>query len=657
MFRLNKLLLALLVGFLISFDVAQALETVGGSLTRHEEQSIIYDTVGQTSNAVLDVQNWNEMIDRIEASEGNECLFLVFVYKENCAASIDLLGIWKRSIEELLRQQMYNLLDLKLPRFVTIPFQAINGGVLDGVSIRHAPTILFLKRDTNSIGSELSFSVLEYRGLDSGKSELTEGIIHYLSRLEYSGFGKVIPSLESSVLNDDVDALTVEVRSIADMEMVVQQHRDSILQHVPAPLDPLLSRAEQEWARFILDEGNQTDPLYVICQCRGSGDLHTTDGDSLYSVYAQFDQIASALSLRRNVVFCIHQECFDDGVISSYQMGRSNWSMQHAESYDSTLSTDQEGLVAEFCQKVLRPSVLWLDRQISAPIAFAPFYKLHAMLFVDFHHAEQKQRMRGAVAEFRRMCQVHHRSHIACLVVPSTDTRFLSTFGLDMWTQLDRIHTFGAQPESPPSTEVFPIAVITDQREAFGTKRFYLDDHFSRHSLANFFKEVMADKAQPVVKNSSNHNLNRRNSYGVHLLTGASVESFVTQEGKSKILLFYSPTCGHCKRFNVAWNALGELIEYIGLGDKLELGRLDVSANEYLLPGVRVEQLPDVYYFGFDASQTPTGYGKANKVGGISDPLDIFEWWVDVVKKENTTEHMVIDEFSLLQMLEVQRHL
>jgi hypothetical protein len=44
-------------------------------------------------------------------------------------------------------------------------------------------------------------------------------------------------------------------------------------------------------------------------------------------------------------------------------------------------------------------------------------------------------------------------------------------------------------------------------------------------------------------------------------------------------------------------------------------------------------------------------------VGGISDPLDIIEWWLDVAKKENTKEDMAIDELALLQVLEEQRNI
>jgi hypothetical protein len=656
MVHLKKILLVL--GSLLFFSVANSIETVDDHTSSHGEKTSDDESLIATKNEIFSFHNWKEMIEAIGPSKVNENLFLAFVYKDSCQASLSLLEMWKRSIGQLLRKQASELPHLNLPMFVTIPATSSNGDFLRSVSTTYAPTILFLKQNQDSVGSQPSFSTLEYLGLKSTIPEMVQGIIHYLSRLQYSSFGLKAKLSREAGFNNYGDALTVQVRSIGGMEIILKKQRDSMLQRIVVPLDPLLSSTEQEWAQYMLDEHNQTDPLHVICQCRESEQLERKDGHSLHSDYGEFDQIASVLSLRRNVVFCIEHECSDDGVVSSYHVLESNWSVKLEASYDSSSSNheNRHSSIAEFCQKVLRPSILWLDRQMSAPIAFAPFYKLHAVLFVDFHDAEHKENMRVAVVEFRRHCQITRDDDIVCLVVPSTDTRFLSSFGVDMWTQLDQELVLGAEHE-PPSKQVFPVVVITDQRQGFGAKRFYLDDPFSNHSIAKLFDTVMAEEAEAEIKSASYHTKSRENSYGVHLLTGATVESFVSKKDKSKLLLFYSPTCGHCKRFNLAWNALGELIDYVGLSDKLEIGRFDVTANEYFLPGVRVYKLPDIYYFGFDSSQAPSRYDGADEVGGISDPLDIIEWWLDVAKKENTKEDMAIDELALLQVLEEQRNI
>jgi len=141
------------------------------------------------------------------------------------------------------------------------------------------------------------------------------------------------------------------------------------------------------------------------------------------------------------------------------------------------------------------------------------------------------------------------------------------------------------------------------------------------------------DEQHDTAKNG--HNI-QTNKHGIHLLTGNSIVSFLKDSGKKHVLLqLYAPTCGHCKRFNTIWNSLGDLIEFLGWSNFLVLARVDVSLNEVLVPGmVPSAWLPDLFYFGVDVYENPVHYGEtifANEfeLGGISDPLDLIEWWMD----------------------------
>ncbi len=95
-------------------------------------------------------------------------------------------------------------------------------------------------------------------------------------------------------------------------------------------------------------------------------------------------------------------------------------------------------------------------------------------------------------------------------------------------------------------------------------------------------------------------------------------------------------------------------MEYLGWNVFLELGRLDVSSNEYFVPGMAAPWLPDVYYFGpttATVKTTPIRYVSQTNpqelLGGISDPMDLIDWRLDIVADDDT-----VDPVKLLNDLE-----
>jgi hypothetical protein len=615
---------------------------VSGSKNRgKQDQNSSTETDIDGNGIIRTVSSLNELKDIFDQSTVTDPLVIAFFYKDDCSNSLSLLEAWKKSVRKL---SVFSL--KKYPLFVVIPAIPSTESITNSLSVAHVPSILFLKQKP-SAGVSSSFYTLEYNiGLKSSVSEMFQGIIFYLSRLQNSHFEKRSRYLASGAAHDYLDALTVRLTTAKNIEAILDRYQNLMLQHVLTPLDPFLSTIEHEWIRYILDEENEKDTLRMICQCREDKE------EKQRHDYREFDEISSVLSLRRDTIFCIEQDCRGDGIVSSYRILENNWTIQYETSFNPNSAHSLSG-IPEFCHKVLRPSILWLDRQMSAPIAFAPFYKLHGVLFVNFHDIEENESMRQIVIQFRRQCQIYRHKDIVCLLVPSTDTRLLTTFGVDMWTQVDQQLIHGSEHESDQHT-IFPNLMITDKRKENGVKRFYLNSPFDTEAMEKFFDSICWGRdtdAYIDIKTSSYSNVTRSNTHGVHLLSGVTLESFVSKVDKDALVFFESPTCGHCKRLNIAWNALGDLIEYLEWNDFLEIGKLDVSENEFFIPGVHVTQIPDIFYFG-SKSKIQSMRSHMGEVGGISNPLDIVEWWLDLVSENKHFKD--IDEISLLRALEAK---
>jgi hypothetical protein len=214
-------------------------------------------------------------------------------------------------------------------------------------------------------------------------------------------------------------------------------------------------------------------------------------------------------------------------------------------------------------------------------------------------------------------------------------------------------------------SQLLPVVLVTNRRsDRTGIERFYLEPPVNKTALSAFFDGIFDGTAQREMHSTRLKDTNARirngqkfpsNKRGVYILNGESLPRFIEEHRDKHVLLnLHSPTCGHCKRFSIIWNELAELIRYIKWDDSVVVGRMDITVNEVFIPGLVANWLPAMFYFGPGVTENPVDYEKTKmakdfELGGISNALDVIEWWMDEAGDS-------IDERSLLKLLEKEEN-
>jgi hypothetical protein len=191
---------------------------------------------------------------------------------------------------------------------------------------------------------------------------------------------------------------------------------------------------------------------------------------------------------------------------------------------------------------------------------------------------------------------------------------------------------------------LLPTMFITDQRYG-GTRRYYQTD--TDLSISEFIHAFWENRLEYVVASSPYPP--RTNRAGIRILNARGIVSELHSTKQHKLIAFVTPTCGHCKRFLVLYNQLGNFLRYIGWNKFLKLFLLNVSENDLDVTGfhLSVDWLPDVYYQApnssafvrYDILDT-----MGDGVGAIHRPTDLLEWLIRDVgildhEPENDDEH------------------
>ena len=574
--------------------------------------------------------------------DGNEKrLMLVVVYVPSCVHSALLLTIMEGAslqLEEFFRffpdhATATSSITLEPPILAKLDLRNTDDSFTKSLAIDALPILYFFR----VVNDELV--VMDYMGHPSSEDssfKVVSMVLHYWYRYMY---GPVIA-----------------LPSMGHLYPFLDYHGSAMLSPVKGGQHPDYTKEERQIIEWLMDTPD--DPFSILVQCQSS---KTSLQKETYEEITDFCQLQSA---RRDLACFSIAECNDDGNNVMMVDGDIVSILLHPKNFTpmSSLKKMATQTLHQFGIQRSTPTLLFFERISTAPIAFPLWRSLHAVLFVSL---AMDKASKDAILQFYEACLTHRLStgatttttatsttatttmdidDMVCLVVPDTETRVLTSFGIDIWTPLDHRITKGtALPE------LLPTLMITDKRASNQLKRYYLDaPHIIQENRAilTFLRAFWNNTIQPECK-SSNKPL-RKNKYGVEMISGKTFKHAVMdRESQHSLLYVFSPTCGHCKRFSILWNKLATLVNHVGWSEFLDIQQLDSTQNEILEVEIDPAFVPAVYYFAPNQKNSPIYYDDAdqfgNGAGRLDDPLDIVDWFLDVAK---------LDEGQLLASLE-----
>jgi hypothetical protein len=366
------------------------------------------------------------------------------------------------------------------------------------------------------------------------------------------------------------------------------------------------------------------------------------------------------------------------------------------------------------------PTVMWYDDKRISQLAFPWYRKVHVVLFVDMalshkipprlddtndilmnnrtsswptsvHYSNVTRTLlynqRLAIRMFYETAR-HHRNDrpnedAVFLIVPSSETRIMTAFGIDIWTPLDEALFGGASFESDgrnddnarnsnsrcnipfdvESQSILPIMMITDSsgRSGMQASRYYLcsDDILPTRSKTNknamndfvesFFNDtigmpfVRSDTTPTSTSQQGMRHKKNINQPNVTILTGNTFESLVMDRHEEHtMLLMQANTCGHCKRFSIFWNELSSLVQVMNWSSVISVMKIDVTKNDVPHSKVNAWDLPSVYYFPANQKDEPIElptpssvshnnhqYSYDEGLSWIKSGFDLIKWMIE----------------------------
>lgn len=163
------------------------------------------------------------------------------------------------------------------------------------------------------------------------------------------------------------------------------------------------------------------------------------------------------------------------------------------------------------------------------------------------------------------------------------------------------------------SGEEVNVGILAD-----GGKKYAMEpEEVDADVLEEFVMAFKKGKLKPIIKSQP---VPKNNKGPVKVVVGKTFDDIVMDSQKDVLIEFYAPWCGHCKKMEPDYLALGKKYK----GEKnLVIAKMDATANDVPNESYKVEGFPTIYFSPSNNKQNPVKFeGGDRTVDGLSKFLE-----------------------------------
>jgi len=268
-------------------------------------------------------------------------------------------------------------------------------------------------------------------------------------------------------------------------------------------------------------------------------------------------------------------------ILKKFDEGKAEFAME---------DTTTEAALKGFVTSESLPLVIEFSQE-TAPKIFGGEIKTHVLTFVD----KEADYMEKLSADLNVVAK-EYKGRALSVLVPSSESRVVDYFGV--------------------KTEDMPRTVIAQMGES-GMKKYALDGNTALEPLSQHVAAYFAGSLTPSLK--SEEPVPEDMAAPVKVVKGKSFKDVVLENDKDVLVEFYAPWCGHCKALAPKYDELAEKFEGV---DSVVIAKMDATANEIDVDGVKIAGFPTLYFFPGNAKDKPVAYDGGREVENFVEYLE-----------------------------------